>query len=515
MDLISLLDTFIAEHFWLAPIGTGLLVFWIWLRYRLRNAFHHMSTGTYQVANLVQGIICLFAILSLLNLFVFAVGMERMDDLTDTLKFWAYLLFHLVIAFMAARALELVWISKSNFVTEGYVPGLPRVLLYGVAFLLGLSAFASANGLWTSGVFISTGALAAVIAFAMQQTLGDFFSGISLSVEHPFKIGDWLELEDGTQGQVRDVNWRATRLRAWDNSTLIIPNGVLARQTFRNLHGPDHRYSPWYTVTLPAEIDPRLAKALLLDVALNCKKVLQDPLPSVRLADSTTVPYRYMVWLHYKDFPSMFAGREEFFRNMHYALREAGIQTAPEIQEVRFQRTEKTEVKHPSVRHMLQSLDFTSAFDEEEKETLLNRSYAETIDMGSVLLAEGETSSSVDIIWNGLIETSVVDEHGKTRTLGTLSTGEYFGLASMVLDIPSFQTFTALTDVTLLRIDRKCFKELASTRDELLLELSEIVYHRMAKAEQVKKTPHQPDGPRTIRNMLRQVENFVGKTRLR
>ncbi|MEM9130684.1 MAG: hypothetical protein AAGA97_13300 [Pseudomonadota bacterium] len=45
----------------------------------------------------------------------------------------------------------------------------------------------------------------------------------------------------------------------------------------------------------------------------------------------------------------MFAGREEFFRSMHYAFCEAGIQTAPEIQEMRVQRCKKTEIKAPSV----------------------------------------------------------------------------------------------------------------------------------------------------------------------
>ncbi|MEM9130685.1 MAG: hypothetical protein AAGA97_13305 [Pseudomonadota bacterium] len=69
-----------------------------------------------------------------------------------------------------------------------------------------------------------------------------------------------------------------------------MPNSVLAKQTFRNLHGADHPYAPLYTITLSANIDPRLAKALLLDLALKCKSVPKSPLPSVRLADSTTIP---------------------------------------------------------------------------------------------------------------------------------------------------------------------------------------------------------------------------------
>ena len=107
----------------------------------------------------------------------------------------------------------------------------------------------------------------------------------------------------------------------------------------------------------------------------------------------------------------------------------------------------------------------------------------------------------------------MINDKGRTRPLETLSSGDYFGLASMVMDIPSFQSFNALTDVTLLRIDRKCFKELVSTRDELLLELSEILARRMEKAEHMKKSRDDPTGPRTIRGILRGVEKFVGKQR--
>ncbi|MEP1536342.1 MAG: mechanosensitive ion channel family protein [Paracoccaceae bacterium] len=510
MELISIVDAFIGRNLWIAVVGAALTTVWVWWRVKWYRSQVDVSVGTYQLINSVNGVLWLIALLSALNLISAAVGLEQDMYSTRSLRFWAYLAVHLIVAFVVARALELVWISKSNFVTEGYIPGLPRALLFGSVLLLGLVVFGVKNGLWVGGLYISTGALAAVIAFAMQQTLGDFFAGVSLSVEHPFKIGDWLELEDGTQGEVRDLNWRATRLRAWDNSTLIVPNGVLARQRFRNLHSANHRYSPWYEVTLPAEVDPRMANALLLDVALNCKKVMQTPLPTVRLSDSGKIPYTYLVWLHYKDYPSMFAGREEFFRNMHYALRDAGIQSAPQMQDLRVQRAEKTEVRPLSIRHMLQSLDFASVFDEDELETMVNRSYLETIDAGTIIQSEGETSPSVDIIWNGLIETSVVDDAGKSRTLEPLAGGAYFGLASMLMDIPNFQTFTAMTDVTLLRIDQKCFKELVSARDDVLLTLAEIVNQRMAKAESIKKQQDRSSGPDTLRYVFRRLEQFVG-----
>lgn len=124
--------------------------------------------------------------------------------------------------------------------------------------------------------------------------------------------------------------------------------------------------------------------------------------------------------------------------------------------------------RHQAALHPLhvQSPDFAAFLNEEETESLLMKSYSETIEAGAVILAEGDTAAFVDIIWTGVVETNVTDERGGKRPLEPLSAGEYCGLASMLMDAPSFQTFMASTDVTLLRIDRKCFKELAANREE-------------------------------------------------
>ncbi|MCG6897576.1 MAG: mechanosensitive ion channel family protein, partial [Thiocapsa sp.] len=112
---------------------------------------------------------------------------------------------------------------------------------------------------------------AAVLGLALQRTLGDLFSGIALGIERPFKLGDWIELGDGTVGQVIDLNWRATRLRGWDNATHVIPNSKMAGEPLKNLHDDQHLFAPWYFVQIPPEVDPRFATALILDAALRCE----------------------------------------------------------------------------------------------------------------------------------------------------------------------------------------------------------------------------------------------------
>jgi small-conductance mechanosensitive channel len=59
--------------------------------------------------------------------------------------------------------------------------------------------------------------------------LGDLFSGISLSIEKPFKLGDQILLEGGVEGEVIKLNWRATHIRNGANDVVVIPNSAIAK----------------------------------------------------------------------------------------------------------------------------------------------------------------------------------------------------------------------------------------------------------------------------------------------
>jgi small-conductance mechanosensitive channel len=265
-----------------------------------------------------------------------ALGALGISGWHETIREITQLLVYLAIASGVARFAEVWILSQDDDGQETRLSQLARSVLYGFCLFVGLILFLTANGYTSNTLLYSTGVGAALVAFAMQQTLGDLFSGIALSIERPFRIGDWLRLSDGSEGEVTDINWRATRLRGWDNTTLVVPNGSLSRQSFTNLHGPRHLFAPWYFVRINGEADPRQVKALLEDAAGRCASVLREPAPVARLTDGTTIPYTYMVWVHFQNYPAMFAGREELYCEIQYALREAGLETAADIREVRY-----------------------------------------------------------------------------------------------------------------------------------------------------------------------------------
>jgi small-conductance mechanosensitive channel len=211
---------------------------------------------------------------------------------------------YLVASWLLARLIEVMILRKADDTLPERVPKLVVGLIYVALMLVGIAILLWQRGYSFTGIWLSTGVAAAVLGLALQRTLGDLFSGIALGIERPFKMGDWVELRDGTVGQVIDLNWCATRLRGWDNATHVIPNSKMAGEPLKNLHDDQHLFAPWYFVRIPAEVDPRFATALILDASLRCESVLKFPHPIVRLADATTIPYQYMVWVHLKNYTS-------------------------------------------------------------------------------------------------------------------------------------------------------------------------------------------------------------------
>ncbi len=411
-----------------------------------------------------------------------------------------------VVTLTVARFFEVMYLTRGDHGAPGRISGLWRGLYYGAWLLIVGALYLWTQGYSITGVWVSTGVIAALIGFALQRTLGDLFAGIALSIERPFELGDWLEVSEDTVGQVTDINWRATRLRGWDNATLVIPNSELAGSRFKNLHGIDHKFAPWYLIKIPAEVDPRFGKELLLDAALRCHGVMRQPPPVVRMADATTVPYTYMVWVHFQNYPSMFAGREELFREVHYALRSAGIHIAPKIHEWQTREAPLSTGEPPTILLALKGLDLASEFSDGELEQLAAASRYQFFDAGSVILREGEIAVGIDVVASGVVESSFVTPDGVRRGVEELGPGWYFGITSMTTSEPSFLQFAALTDVTTIRVSLECMRNVVAANPAYADHLAMIIKRRMDAVEQVRAACRRPTPRLSLHEVLRRVE---------
>ena len=114
-------------------------------------------------------------------------------------------------------------------------------------------------GLSLQGLLATSGIIAIVLGLALQNTLGDVFSGISLSIAGAYRIGDDILLEGGAEGEVIEMNWRSTHLRNGANDVVIVPNNAIAKMRIQNHTAGTRRYSGNLPLTVDSRNEPETA----------------------------------------------------------------------------------------------------------------------------------------------------------------------------------------------------------------------------------------------------------------
>ena len=110
------------------------------------------------------------------------------------------------------------------------------LLIFLVALLLVLSLVYHVEG-QLKGLLAGSRIAAIILGFARQNLFGGIIAGISLQINRPYRVGDWLQLGERF-AEVMEINWRSTRLRTNDAIYLDIPNNEIVKQTIVNLHYP-------------------------------------------------------------------------------------------------------------------------------------------------------------------------------------------------------------------------------------------------------------------------------------
>ncbi|MET4279776.1 small-conductance mechanosensitive channel [Bradyrhizobium sp. F1.2.2] len=105
-----------------------------------------------------------------------------------------------------------------------------------------LSVIRFVFGMPLGTLLTTSGVVAVIFGLALQNTLGDVFSGIALTLGKAYVLGDWIRLSDGTEGRVTETNWRSTNLLTGENNIVVLPNSILARQGVTNLSRPDETH---------------------------------------------------------------------------------------------------------------------------------------------------------------------------------------------------------------------------------------------------------------------------------
>lgn len=129
-----------------------------------------------------------------------------------------------------------------------------------------------------------------ILGLALQDTLGNLFSGVALQLDKPYEIGDWIEVNhSGTTwiGQVEEISWRATMLVGLFDEMLIIPNRTMGQAQVSNFSSRNLPIWRGQTFRIPYAADLSTVTTLLKTALSRVEGVRKSPEPWVWVREST------------------------------------------------------------------------------------------------------------------------------------------------------------------------------------------------------------------------------------
>ena len=144
--------------------------------------------------------------------------------------------------------------------------------------LVALAVILSLFGYNLTVILAGLGFMGIVIGYAAQATLANFFAGLQMMFDRPFKIGDLLRLDNGDICEVRHIGMRATHLyNTFTHELIVVPNNDIANKKIVNMVLPDRKLKIAVKVSAAYGSDVDLVMRLMREAAQALPEVLDDP----------------------------------------------------------------------------------------------------------------------------------------------------------------------------------------------------------------------------------------------
>jgi MscS family membrane protein len=146
----------------------------------------------------------------------------------------------------------------------------------------------------------SAGFAGIVAALAAKDTLANFFGGINVFFDRPFRTGDYIVLNSGERGQVVHIGLRSTKILTLDDIFVSVPNAIMANSKIVNESAPDPKFRIRTSVSVSYSSDADQVEELLAKVARENALVADEPVPLVRFRafGESGLEFDLLFWIH-------------------------------------------------------------------------------------------------------------------------------------------------------------------------------------------------------------------------
>jgi small-conductance mechanosensitive channel/CRP-like cAMP-binding protein len=421
----------------------------------------------------------------------------------------------IAVALVVTRLLDYIFFDVAfRLRRKAAAPALLRqivsLLVFGVAVAI---LFRLVLGVQLTGMFATSAVLSVVIGLALQDTLGNLFSGLALHLEKSVQVGDVVRSGD-IFGVVEELSWRAMKIRTMEGNVLLVPNSIASRERLEVFPRPGRPIARTLEVGLEYELSPGHAREVLEAAARDLPGVASYPEPTAYLKrfDSYSIDYELRYWLD--DYSRFLELDSQVRERVWYRLSREGIPIAFPL--IRQWQWAAGPLRVPSrlgaVEAAIAQVDLFALLSDEARNRLAGGVQERRFAAGETVVREGDRGSSMFIVESGRLGVSAHGSVGQSQKLAVLEPGSAFGEVSLLTGDPRTATVRALTEATLLEIDKSTLSPILRENPSICGMLELTMQERRKRSADALAAASGSEGDRTEdRTPLRlRIARFFG-----
>ena len=376
------------------------------------------------------------------------------------------------------------------------IPNFLREVVGGIIFLIVL-LFILSYGYHAEtqlkGLLAGSGVVAIILGFAGQNLFAGIIGGVSIQINRPYKVGDWLKVGE-TYGEVREINWRSTRLCTNDDIYLDIPNNEMVSHQIVNLHYPTEVHAMRIRVGVEYKNPPNVVKDALYRAASTAKGVLAEPKTRIFLVDFGESACTYEIKFYMGNHSRINEINDAVRTNVWYELKRRGITIPFPIRTLQVQRKTAlpAEEEQAEALSILRGERLFECLSEEQLNHVVQEARLKLFGRGEPVIEEGAAGDSMFVMLRGAANV-FVSKNGSKIQVATLGAGDCFGEMSLLTGEPRSATVRADGDCYVMEISKPVMADVLRDAPSCLEKLSELLAQRKMDTEGVLKEAGRAD----------------------
>jgi small-conductance mechanosensitive channel len=363
---------------------------------------------------------------------------------------------------------------------QAKVPSLLIDMCRAILVLVGLAIIiANVWGVDLGGLLGALGVGSLVLGLALQDSMGNLFSGVALLFERPFAVDDWLEIDEKI-GQVVAITWRSVHLRTPQQKLVIVPNSVLAQGSFFNYSRPTKVHGEEIQLGFSYDDPPNKVISILAEIAQTTEEILQTPAPTVHVLSYDDFSIGYRLRFFVDDYSQMPRIRSAITSRVWYARQRYGL-TMPFPMQVEVPIGDAATKMAQSTQQIIDGLAALPSLSQLTPETLQTLAQAaELHEYGhnEAALIQGAPIDGIYLILQGVAHISWRDEAEQIHPVGELVAGDIFGERLLLGQPTSDLTIKAADDLRVIMFHATVFQTLLDRIPNLASIINETMEAR-------------------------------------